>query len=449
MRSAFVRAWLIVAQKTILIPAALLLSYQHNPAQAMFHANLAHSGVFESSGPAEFHNVKWTFKTGGPIVGSPVAAGGIVFIGSLDNFLYAIDQQSGQQKWKFRTLGGRQITSAPAVVNGVVYFLGFDSIFYALSADTGTQKWIFSAEYERRFQANRLHGYPPGYQTIPDSWDLYSSSPAVANGKVYFGSGDGNIYALDAQTGALVWKFPTGDVVHASPAVVNGIVYIGSWDSFFYAIDAETGQEKWRFKGGEDSFIHNQQGFQSSAAVVDGFVYVGCRDGHLYALDAATGRKKWDYSTSKSWVNCTPAVRDGLVYAGTSDGFRFFALDARTGRLRFNFDAKGAVFSSPALAGDFVYFGSSNGKFYVLDAKTGKLAWQFQTESARNDPMKILNPDGGLNNEAAYAPYFHDYQDMVLAFYRIFSIGAIWSSPVVDNGVVFFGSTDGNLYAVR
>ena len=435
--------------RTILTIAMLLLAFQKIAAQPMFHGNPARSGVYDSSGPAELHGVKWTFKTSGPIVASPVAAGGTVFIGSLDNFLYAIDEESGQQKWKFRTLGGRQITSAPAVVNGVVYFLGFDGIFYALAADTGAQKWIFSTEYERRFQANRLHGYPPGYQTIADSWDLYSSSPAVMNGKVYFGSGDGNVYALDAQNGALVWKFPTGDVVHASPAVVNGVVYIGSWDSFFYAIDAETGQEKWRFKGGEDSFIHNQQGFQSSAAVVDGTVYVGCRDGHLYALDTATGRKRWDYSTSKGWVNSTPAVQDGVVYTGTSDGFRFFAVDAKTGRLRFNFDAKGAVFSSPALAGRFVYFGSSNGKFYALEANSGKLVWQFQTESAKQDPMKILNPDGGLNNEAAYAPYFRDYQDMVLAFYRIFSVGAIWSSPAVSNGVVFFGSTDGNLYALK
>jgi eukaryotic-like serine/threonine-protein kinase len=435
--------------KSIVIAVCLLLAPAEIFAQAMFHGNLAHSGVYAGAGPSEFHNVKWAFKSGGPIVGSPVAAGGVVFVGSTDNLLYAIDEQSGKQKWTFRTLGGRQISSTPAVVDGVVYFLGFDAVFYAVSAETGKQKWTFITEYERRFQANRLHGYSPGYQTIPDSWDLLSSSPAVTNGKVYFGSGDGNVYALDAQTGALAWKFPTGDVVHASPAVVNGVVYIGSWDSFFYAIDAETGQEKWRFKGGEDCFIHNQQGFQSSAAVVDGVVYVGCRDGHLYAVDAATGRKKWDYPTSKGWVNSTPAVRDGLVYAGTSDGYRFFALDAKTGRLRFNFDAKGAVFSSPALAAALVYFGSTNGKLYAVDAKTGELAWQFQTESAKNDPLKILKPDGGINNDAVYTPYFRDYQDMVLAFYRIFSVGAIWSSPAVDNGVVFFGSTDGNLYAIQ
>ena len=162
-----------------------------------------------------------------------------------------------------------------------------------------------------------------------------------------------------------------------------------------------------------------------------------------------TGRKRWDYPTNKGWVNSTPAIRGGVVYAGTSDGYRFFALDAKTGRLKFTLDAKGAVFSSPALAGDVVYFGVSNGRLLAVDAKSGKLMWDFQTEGSKQDPMKMLKPDGGLNNEAIYARYFGDYQDMVLAFYRVFSVGAIWSSPVVDKGVVYFGSTDGSLYAIQ
>ena len=64
------------------------------------------------------------------------------------------------------------------------------------------------------------------------------------------------------------------------------------------------------------------------------------------------------------------------------------ALDARTGRLRFNFDAKAYMFSSPALAGDLAYAGDHNGKLYAVDAKTGKLAWEFQTEASKRDPPR-------------------------------------------------------------
>ena len=204
--------------------------------------------------------------------------------------------ESGRQIWKTTTRG--PVPSTPAIANGIVYVGSYDGKFYALNAETGAVKWKFATEGERRFEAKGLHGMQPKTQTIADPFDIYLSSPVVGQGKVYFGSGDGNLYALDATTGELSWKFKTGDVIHASPALVDGVLFVGSWDSYFYAVDAATGKEKWRFHAGEDPLIHNQQGFQSSAAVVGGVVYVGCRDAQLYALDAATGKEKWKFDNS-------------------------------------------------------------------------------------------------------------------------------------------------------
>ena len=424
----------------------VLFGAQSAMAQATFHGNIARTGVYESRGPEKFNGVKWTFKTGGPIVASPAIVDGVVYIGSWDHYLYAVDQETGKEKWKYKS--SMPIASSAAVAGGTLYFVSSAGGLGAVDTATGKLKWAFPTEYEKKFEAKNLHGYPSAAQTIPDAWDFYTSSPAVFNGKVYFGSGDGNIYALDAQTGVLQWKFATKDVVHASPAVANGTVYIGSWDSYLYALDTDTGVEKWSLKTGEDPVIHNQVGFQSSPAVVDGTVYIGCRDAHVYAVDAASGRKKWDYPTSKSWVIGTPAVRDGVVYVGTSDSSRFMALDAKTGRLRFNFDAKAYMFSSAALAGDLAYVGDHNGKLYAIDRKSGKLAWEFQTEASKTNAMKVLKPDGGLNQDA-FAPVFNDFEDMYLDMHKFISIGAIVSSPVVDRGVVYFGSMDGNLYAVQ
>ena len=340
------------------------------------------------------------------------------------------------------------IASSPAIANGTVFFVSSAGSLAAIDASNGQPKWVLAVEYERRFEAQNLHGYGPARQTMPDAWDVYTSSPTVVNGRVYFGSGDGNVYAVDASTGVLQWKFATGDVVHASPAVAGNTVYVGSYDSRFYAIDAESGQQRWVFQAGEDANIHNQVGFQSSAAVVDGTVYVGCRDAHVYALDAATGRKRWDYPTSKSWVNATPAVRDGTVYAGTSDSSRFMALDARSGRLKWNFDTKAYVFSSAALAGNLAYFGSHNGRLYAVDLRSGQAAWTFQTEGAKRDPLKLVNADGSLNQES-FSPVFGDFQDMYVDFYRYISTGAILGSPAVVDGVLYVGSTDGNVYALE
>jgi outer membrane protein assembly factor BamB len=414
-------------------------------AQDTFHANAARTGVYPSAGPTATPSVKWTFKAAGPIVTSPAIAGDVVYVGSLSGHLYAIDRATGQEKWNFKSR--MPIASSPSVADGTVYFVSSAGSLAAIDAATGQPRWVYAIEHERKFEAKGLHGYGPSGQTIPDAWDVYTSSPAVVNGTVYFGSGDGNVYAVDAKSGLLQWKFPTRDVVHASPAVVNGTVYIGSFDGDLYAIDAASGQQKWVFKGGQDPAIHNQVGFQSSPAVVDGTVYVGSRDAHVYAIDAASGRKKWDYPTSKSWVNGTPAVANGLVYVGTSDSSRFMALDARTGRLRWNFDAKSYVFSSAAIAGSLAYFGSHNGRLYAVDAKNGSLAWEFRTEGSKRDPMKVLNEDGSLNPES-FAPLFGDFGDMYVDFYRFVSVGAVMGSPAVADGVVYFGSMDGNLYAL-
>ena len=154
--------------------------------------------------------------------------------------------------------------------------------------------------------------------------------PVVWKGAVYFGSGDGNVYALDAATGKLNWKFKTGDVVHASPAVANGTVYVGSWDRNLYALDAATGALKWRFETGDDREVYNQIGIASSAAVMDGTVFVGCRDGQFYAVDGATGALKWKHDNNKGWTIASPSVGSGRVYFPTSDGTKFWALDAAT-----------------------------------------------------------------------------------------------------------------------
>lgn len=415
-------------------------------AQSTFHGNVARTGVYDSPGPRESATVQWTFATGGPIVTSPVIADGVVYIASLDGHLHAIDQETGKERWKFKSRA--PIASTPAVADGTLYFVSSVGSLAALDAATGQPKWVVAVEYERRFEAQGTHGYLPSTQTIPDAWDVFKSSPAVAGGKVFFGSGDGSLYAVDAKSGVLQWKFATRGVIHSSPAVAGGLVYVGSWDSAVYAIDAESGQQRWVFQAGEDPVLHNQVGFQSSPAVVDGTVYIGCRDAHVYALDAATGKKRWDYPTSKSWVIGTPAVRDGVVYVGTSDSRRFMALDARTGRLRFNTIVGGYVFSSAALAGDRAYFGSHNGTLYAVDTKSGAVAWQFRTEGSKKDPLKVLGEDGALN-PAAFTPVFNDFGDMYIDFYRFVSAGGIMSSPAVDRGVVYVGSLDGSLYALK
>jgi len=410
-----------------------------------FRGNAEHSGVYDAAGVPKFSQMKWKFHTNGQVISSPAVSGGVVFFGSTDGTFYAVDQESGKLKWKFAAKS--RITASPAVANGIVYFGAYDGNFYALNAADGKLNWKFQTGGEHRYSATHLHGSTPAAETMPDPFDFYLSSPVVWNGGVFLGSGDGNIYALDAASGALKWKFKTGDVVHASPAIADGTLFLGSWDSYFYALDAATGKEKWRFKTGEDPDIHNQVGIQSSAAVVDGAVYFGCRDSNFYVLDAATGQKKWSFSNHGSWVIGSPAVRDGKVYFGTSDTGLFHALDVKTGDPIFSLKFQGwPMFSSPAVAGNMLYIGSHMGKLMAIDVASQKTAWTFETDGAKQNSSAWTKPDGTPNYEAAFASDFYD--DIVTGVTKMMNIGTILSSPVVIDRTIYFGSSDGNLYAL-
>jgi outer membrane protein assembly factor BamB len=411
---------------------------------AMFRGDLQHTGVYDARGVPELHGVKWKFKTGGRVYSSPAVADGAVFVGSTDGNLYAVDATTGAQKWKFVTKA--RIVSSPAVQAGLVYFESYDSNLYAVDAATGALKWKFATSGERRFAAKHIHGMLPESEPMPDPFDFYLSSPAVSNGVVYFGSGDGNVYALNASTGALRWKFQTGDVVHASPALAEGLLFIGSWDTYFYALDAATGAERWRFKTGDDPAIHNQTGIQSSGAVANGVVYFGCRDSKLYALDALTGEKKWVADNKGSWVIGSPAIKDGKVYFSTADTGLFHGVDARTGAELFVLRFQWPMFSSIAIAGNIAYLGSHEGKLLAIDVAAHKSAWTFQTDASRENGPALTNANGQPNYPAAMTSTFYD--DIVAGVQRMFSVGAILSSPVVVDDTIYVGSADGYLYAI-
>ncbi len=422
----------------------LCLTSQISSAQSMFRGGPAHTGYYPGSAPQQFHEVKWKFPTGARVMASPVWSEGTIYFGGDDGNIYAVEAKSGRQLWKRATAG--PAPSTPAVSGGIVYALSYDGNLYALDARNGSVQWRFATGGERRFEAKGIHGLRPKNQTIADPFDVFLSSPVVAQGAVYFGSGDGNLYAVDTATGDLRWKFPTGDVVHSSPAYVDGVLYFGSWDSYFYAVDAANGKEKWRFHGGEDPQIHNQVGFQSSPAVADGMVYTGCRDAQVYALDTATGNEKWRFDNALSWVISSPAVVDGKVYFATSDSSLYHVVESATGKSILKETDKAYMFSSPAVTDDVVFIGVLNGTLEARDRTTGKVLWSFETEASKQNKGWVLTADRHFNDPLLYHSSWRE--DPIVATDRQFSIGAIFSSPLVVEGVVYFGATDGYLYAL-
>ncbi|HKV39900.1 MAG TPA: PQQ-binding-like beta-propeller repeat protein [Blastocatellia bacterium] len=319
------------------------------------------------------------------------------------------------------------------------------------------------------------------------------SSPALVNGVIYFGSGDGNLYAVKADTGQMVWKFNAGSAVHSSPAIAGGLVYFSSTDGSFYALDLSTGQQNWKFQTANRCYEGGWDYFSSSPAVSEGTVYAGSGDGCLYALNARDGKVKWKFKTD-GIVRSSPAIYDGTIYFGSFDG-NLYALNMADGTLRWKFKTegnpdfpKGEIQSSPAVGEGVVAFGSRDYNLYVLDGKTGKQLWRFPHDgswvitspvihdqavyagSSDGDFFQAVDLKTGkeiwrvrtkknvlgspaLAGGVLYVPcedrsiYAVDAATGA-ARWKFTTGDRVLSSPVVDNGAVYAGSDDGNLYAL-
>src|SRR5262249_40182010 len=159
--------------------------------QTMFRGNAAHTGPYSAPAPRQFHRVKLKFPTGNRIVASPVIQGGLIYFGSDDGNVYAVDSETGRQVWKTKTRG--PVSATPAVVNGMLYVGSYDGNFYALNSETGELKWKFATGGERRFEAKGLHGMEPQNPTKAGPFVIFVSSPVVVENARYFGRGDGNV----------------------------------------------------------------------------------------------------------------------------------------------------------------------------------------------------------------------------------------------------------------
>ena len=403
--------------------------------------------IFQGKGYQPLANLKWKYKTDGKIFSSPIAKNEIVYIGSEDGFLYAIDEKKGDLKWKFKTDGA--IHSTPSIFENIIYFGSFDGNYYAVNATTGEQIWKFKTGGEHWIGEIGMWGFKPETQYMEDLWSFYLSSPVVyENGKtaqVLFGSSDGNIYSVDAKTGELKWKFKTNGPVHGTPVIDKNKIYIGGWDATLYAINIETGKEIWQFATGTKTGF---KGIQSSVAVSDGKVYFGAREPFFFALDAETGKLVWKYDAENSWILSSATIKDNVVYVGTSDTYALLALDAKTGIEKYRFKANGYVYSSPAIAGNTIYFGDFTGNFFSLDLlSNGKKSNFVSTENRKQFAASTLKNDNLDFGFAAQNEDLYVYDKNKKVMDQFYKLGSIVSSAFINNTTIYFGSADGYLYA--
>ncbi len=276
-----------------------------------------------------------------------------------------------------------------------------------------------------------------------DAGDIIDSSAAIADGVVYVGGGDGDLIALDLASGALRWKYATGNLIgESSPAVGPDAVYIGDLGGILHAVSTRDGKALWTFKTTSE--------IKSSPVVVPGenaVVLIGSYDGHLYALDARTGRLRWKVLT-KGQVHATPAVQDGLAFVAGCDAV-FRAIRIADGREAYQIESGAYTASSPVLDGDRAYFGTFNYEVLALDLKRRTVLWRYSQADTQFPYYSSAALSNGRVILGGRDKIVHAIDTATgKAAWTFATRARVDSSPVVAGGRVYVGSSDGRLYVL-
>ena len=314
--------------------------------------------------------------------------------------------------WGFQA-DARIYKSSPAVVDNMVYFGDESNSFYCLDSVTGEEIWK---------------------TTIP--FGIAVSSPAVENGKVYFGAGNGNggVYCLNATTGSIIWRYQTPGEhnVYPSPAIYKGKVFIGALEpepGCMYCLDADNGEEIW---------ISQTIDTPGSAAVYDDRVYFGSYDSNVYCLDADNGTVIWKYKTTtgqyRHYIHVT--IFDDKLYAGGIDGL--YCLNMENGGLIWKYPTDYGISSTPCIANGFVYF-TEGAIVYCLNATSGEKIWDFTGYYGIRSSPAYADGKIYIVQESWVGKLYCLDADSGEKIWNFTTVSSVGCSPAIADGKLYIG----------
>ena len=327
-------------------------------------------------------SVKWTFETSSALSGAPAIAGGRVYLAANDGRTVALDSESGQVLWEYRSGLPAGSGAMPAVTEDLIVISLRIGVVVALDRDTGEPVW------ETDLRPRRAS---------------FRSPPVVINGSVYIGAANHDLYVLDATTGAVRWSFETLGWVTHPVAYVDDTVVLTSRDGLIHVLDTNTGRKRFVYDVGFDT--------RGSAVIGGDLAYVSAFPSAIYAIDrdAITypfERAFWawqiqfwhwgiidDFPFQKGTVWITdvqgdliggPAFAHGAVYFAVQQG-AVGALEGATGETLWLQELDRKISTPLTVAGDTVLVGTDDGAVIGLEAESGKVLWDFPLGSRITD----------------------------------------------------------------
>ena len=346
-----------------------------------------------------------------------------------------------QGRLKWRFDTSAPMFSSPSVVEGRLYLGSGDNRIVALDADTGDLIWEHAV-------------------TGP-----IDSSPAIAGDSMFIGLRDGRLLSLHKDSGELQWEFQTGGIFATSPVVLEGILYIGSGDGKLYTLDAQTGQVRWSYQ--TDGHI------ASDPAINDDIVAVLSQDSYLHIVDKQTGRKRLDYRTM--FARGSPTLVGDWAYTADQLGIvaaidwhkREYPFEKNVRWVRTQLWAWGALRELPPLKGlawaaflpgsnfvaspivteDRLYVADAEGRVHALDSESGDVVWTYKADGFFLSAMTLIGD--GLFIGDRFGTMYALSAETGEELWRFETGAPIGSTPVAANGLLYFTSEDGTLYALE
>jgi len=371
----------------------------------------------------------WEVQVGGAVSATPVIAGGVVYIGSYDGSLDAIDLHTGEVRWSYETGAAVQepnlqiplgITGSAAMAADVVYIGDAAATVHAIDVESGEARW----------------------STLVDDQPEASiwSSPVVMDHVVYVGVASiakevgfrGSVVALDAVSGDLLWQTfmvpegADGAGVFSVPAVdeERGVLYVGTQNAYtenpapygnpvsIVALDMRSGDVVWVFHAPEDTGTTaptDDVAFSASPNLfsldIDGvqrdLLGQGQKSGQYWVLDRETGEVVWQATVSPAGflggMEGTSAVRDGVIAVPATDWPEFdgpatgmvTALDAASGDVLWSAAQDAPAASPVAIANDLVFHAGMDGILHAYILTTGEEVWRSDLEASVSGGVAI------------------------------------------------------------
>ncbi|MCF8882201.1 PQQ-binding-like beta-propeller repeat protein [Erythrobacter sp. SN021] len=297
----------------------------------------------------------------------------------------------------------RRLGASPVVGDGILFAVGGDGRLSAFDAQTGAQRWTYDPGLESDLKPSAFGG-----------------GASYDDGKVYMTDGAGDVIALNAADGSVLWKVKPSGPLRGSPTIAFGSVFVMTQDNQIFALDASDGSIQWQESGSS-----TQAGVFGVAAPAagQGTVIAGYSSGELIAHRYENGRTLWADALARTSISTSvgsltdidadPIIDNGRVYA-LGQGGRMAAYELVTGQRIWELNLAGI--STPAIAGEWIFALTDDARLLAIARTTGKVRWLTQLPRWRNEEDKK-------------GPIF-------------------WSGPVLAGGNLWAVNSEGHVYRI-